>query len=326
MHRSWAVIGVAAALAATVSSALAAADYPVRSIRLVVPYPTGAGTDGSARIVAEALSKRLGQTVIVDNKPGASGTIGSDYVAKSAADGYTLLWTSTDSMTAVPALRGAKMPYRIPEDFSYIGKFCETGMALVVSTKLTVKTVPEFLAYAKANPGKVTYGSSGIGGAPHLGTLLLAKSSDVKLVHVPYKGIAPALTDLLGGQIDFALLTPITVASQLGSDRLRVIGITAPTRHPMIPDAPTVKELGLPQATVTVWYGMFAPPGTPAPVLDRLRRELATVAQSPEVRDKLAAAGLQLTPLMGDAFEKAVVDEYNQWKSIIAAEGIVAEE
>ena len=324
MRKSIAVLGVVGVVAA-MSCATLAADYPVKSIRLVVPYPPGAGTDGSARIVAEALSRRLQQQVVVENKPGASGTIGVDHVVKSAPDGYTLLWTSTDSMTAVPALKGAKVPYRVPDDFSFIGKFCETGMSLVVSTKLPARSVAEFVSYAKANPGKVSYGTSGVGGAPHLATLLLAKYSDVKMTHVPYKGVAPALTDLLGGQIDFALLTPITIVSYLGSDRMRIIGMTAPTRHPMVPDAPTMKEVGLPQATVTVWYGLLAPAKLPPPVLERLRSELEAVAQSAEVRDKLAAAGLQLTPLTGDAFERSVVEELNQWKSIIAAEGIVDE-
>jgi tripartite-type tricarboxylate transporter receptor subunit TctC len=143
---------------------------------------------------------------------------------------------------------------------------------------------------------------------------------------VPYKGIAPAMNDLLGGQIEFALLTPVTIVSHLNSDKIKVLGITSPTRHPMVPNAPTVRELGLPQATVTVWYGMMAPAKTPAPVLERLRQDLEAVAQSPDVRDKLAAAGLELTPVMGAAFEKAVVDEIAQWKSIIAAEGIVADD
>ncbi len=325
MKHSIAVLGIAIAGAA-ISFAALAADYPTRPIRLVVPYPTGAGTDGSARIVAEALSRRLQQQVFVENKPGASGTIGTDLVAKAAPDGYTLLWTSTDSMTAVPALKGAKMPYRVPDDFSFIGKFCETGMSLVVSSKLPVKSVSEFIAYAKANPGRISYGTSGVGSAPHLATLLLAKYSGIQMTHVPYKGVAPALTDLLGGQIDFALLTPITIVSFRNSDRMRVIGITAPTRHPMVPDAPTMNEVGLPQATVTVWYGLLAPAKVPAPILERLRKELEVVAQSAEVREKLAAGGLELTLVTGDAFQKAVVDELNQWKSIIAAEGIVADE
>lgn len=324
MTKAIAIVG--AAVIGVLASLPAFAQYPDRPIKLVVPYPTGAGTDSSARIVAEALSRRLGQQVVVDNKPGASGTIGVDFVAKSAPDGYTILWTSIDSITLVPALKGPRLPYRVPDDLTFIGKFCETGMALVVSSKLPVTTLPEFIAYAKANPGKVNFGTSGVGGAPHLGTLLLAKYSGIKLTHVPYKGIAPAMNDLLGGQIDFALLTPVTIVSHLGSDKLRVLGITAPNRHPMVPNAPTVRELGLAQATVTVWYGMMAPARTPAPILDRLRQDLEAVAQSPEVRDKLAAAGLELTPVMGANFEKSVVDEIAQWKSIIAAEGIVAED
>ncbi|HTQ01028.1 MAG TPA: tripartite tricarboxylate transporter substrate binding protein [Casimicrobiaceae bacterium] len=322
----WKAIVLLAAAVGVATSLPARADYPDHAIRLVVPYPTGAGTDSSARIVADALSRRLGQQVVVDNKPGASGTIGVDYVAKSAPDGYTLLWTSIDSITLVPALKGPKLPYRVPEDLAFIGKFCETGMALVASSKLPVNNLAEFIAYAKANPGKINYGSSGVGGAPHLGTLLLAKYSDIKLTHVPYKGIAPAMNDLLGGQIDFALLTPVTIVPQLGSDKIKVLGITAPARHPMVPNAPTVRELGLAQATVTVWYGMMAPAKTPAPILERLRSELLAVAQSPEVKEKLAAAGLELTPVMGDAFEKAVVDEIAQWRSIIQSEGIVAED
>jgi tripartite-type tricarboxylate transporter receptor subunit TctC len=321
-----AIAVAAVAIAAVSITPVNAADYPDHPIRLVVPYPTGAGTDSSARIVAEALSRRIGQQVVVDNKPGASGTIGVDLVAKSPPDGYTILWTSIDSITLVPALKGPKVPYRVPDDLAFIGKFCETGMALVVSAKLPVNNFEEFIAYARANPGRVNYGTSGVGGAPHLGTLLLAKYTDIKLTHVPYKGIAPAMNDLLGGQIDFALLTPVTIVAHLGSDKIKVLGITAPSRHPMVPNAPTVRELGLPQATVTVWYGMMAPAKTPAPILDRLRQDLEAVAQSPDVRDKLAAAGLQLTPVMGASFEKAVVDEIAQWKSIIAAEGIVAED
>ena len=227
-----AIATIAGALAFAMTGAAVSADYPDRPIKLVVPYPTGAGTDSSARIVAEALSRRLGQQVVVDNKPGASGTIGVDFVAKSPPDGYTILWTSIDSITLVPALKGPKLPYRVPEDLTFIGKFCETGMALVVSSKLPVSTLAEFVAYAKANPGKVNFGTSGVGGAPHLGALLLAKYSDVKLTHVPYKGIAPAMNDLLGGQIDFALLTPVTIVSHLGSDKLRVLGITAPDAAP----------------------------------------------------------------------------------------------
>ena len=296
-------------------------DYPNRPIHLIVPYPPGAGTDGTARIVAEALGQRLGQPIVVENRPGASGSIGTDFVAKSAPDGYTLLWTSTDSMTAVPALRKA-MPYKVPDDFSYIAKVAETGMALVVSAKVPVASIPEFVAYAKEHPGALSYGSSGTGSSPHLATLLLEKYTGIEMTHIPYKGVAPALTDLLGGEIDFALLTPMTIAPFLGSDKMRVIGITAPTRHPMLPDAPTVKEAGVPQATATVWYGLFGPSRLPAPVLDRLRQEIVVVAQMPIVRDKMAAAGLQMSTEVGDEFERSATNEYNQWRAIVKGEGL----
>jgi len=300
-------------------------DYPTRSIRLVVPYPPGAGTDGTARIVAEALGRQLGQSIVVENRPGASGVIGSDYVAKASPDGYTLLWTSTDSMTAVPALRSST-PYKVPDDFTYIAKIAETGMSLVVSSKIPVKTFPEFIAYAKARPGALSFGSSGTGGSPHLATLLFEKYAGIQMVHVPYKGIAAALTDLLGGQIDFALLTPITIVPYMASDKIRVIGISAPVRHPMLPDAPTFKELGIPQATATVWYGLFGPAKMPPKVLDRLQKAIAVVAEQPSVKEKLAASGLQMSVQYGDDFSRAATAEFNQWRTIVKSEGIVVEE
>ena len=313
-------------IAGVSATALAAdADYPVRPIRLIVPYPPGAGTDGTARIVAEALGRRLGQQIVVENKPGASGVIGTDLVAKSPADGYTLLWTSTDSMAAVPALRKT-MPYKVPDDFTYVGKVAETGMALVVKAGVPAKSIPELIAFAKANPAKMSYGSSGTGGLPHLATLLFEKYAGFKMTHVPYKGVAPALTDLLGGQIDFALLTPITIAAHLGSDKMRIIGITAAARHPLLPDAPTVKEAGIPQATATVWYGLFGPRKLPPQVLERLLRELAVVVEMPSVKERMAAAGLQMAPLFGEEFERAATGEYVLWQGIVKAEGITVDE
>lgn len=319
------MLGVVLIAVVATMNAADAQDYPVRPIRLIVPYPPGAGTDGTARIVAEALGRQLGQSIVIENKPGASGVIGTDFVAKSAPDGYTLLWTSTDSMAAVPALR-TKMPYKVPDDFTYIAKMAETGMSLVVSARIPVRSIPEFVAYAKANPGKLSYGSSGAGGLPHLATLLFSKYAGVSMVHIPYKGVAPALTDLLGGQIDFALLTPITIVPFMGSDKMRVIGITAPARHPMLPNAPTVKEEGIPQATATVWYGLFGPAKMPGPLVDRLRKEIAIVAELPGVKEKLAAAGLQMAPLFGDDFARSATSEFTQWQALGKAEGLIIEE
>ncbi|MCC6467434.1 MAG: tripartite tricarboxylate transporter substrate binding protein [Alphaproteobacteria bacterium] len=301
-----------------------AADYPTKPIRLIAPYPPGGGVDLSARLVADSLSAKLGQQVVVENRPGATGTIGSDYVAKSPADGYTLLWTSTDSITIVPALR-PNMAYKVPDDFTFVGKIAETGMSFAVSAKLPVKSISELVAYGKANPGKIRYGSTGVGGSPHLATLMFEKYAGIKMTHIPYKGVAPSLADLLGGHIEFALVTPITIAPYLGSDKIRIIGISAPARHPMLPDAPTVKEAGLPQATSTVWYALFGPAKLPAKVTDRLRKDLAAIAESPELKEKLEKAGLQMSPMMGDAFEKSAVSELKEWKDIGKAENITLE-
>jgi tripartite-type tricarboxylate transporter receptor subunit TctC len=300
-------------------------DYPNKPIRIIVPYPPGAGTDATARLVADALSKQMGQSVVVENKPGASGVIGTDFVSKSPPDGYTLLWTSTDSMSTVPALR-SKIPYKVPGDFTYIAKVADTGMSVAIAPKIPARNIAEFVAYAKANPGKLSYGSSGTGGMPHLATLLFEKYADIKMVHVPYKGIAGAMTDLLGGQLDFVLLTPVTIVPYLNSDKIRVIGITSPTRSPMLPNAPTIKEEGYPQATATVWYGLFGPASLPANVVDRLQKEIAVVAQDPTVRDKMAQAGLQMNVQIGDEFVKSAATEYAQWQALGKSENLQLDE
>ena len=315
------ILGTVLFAVAATAHAAGETDYPVRPIRLIVPYPPGAGTDGTARIVAEALGKQLGQSIVIENKPGASGVIGTDYVAKSPPDGYTLLWTSTDSMAAVPALR-TTMPYKVPDDFTYIAKIAETGMSLVVSTKIPVRSIPEFVAYAKANPGSELR---------QFGRRRLAAPCDaaVREIRGHHDGARPlqrrgAGADRFAGRpIDFALLTPITIVPFMESDKMRVIGITAPARHPMLPNAPTVNEEGFAQATATVWYGLFGPARMPAAVVDRLRKDAAIVAELPVVKEKLAAAGLQMSLLFGDDFARSATGEFSQWQALGKAEGII---
>lgn len=302
-----------------------AADYPTKPICLVVPYPPGGGTDLSARIVADALSQRLGQQVIVENRPGATGTIGSTYALKSRPDGYTLLWNSTDSMIMVPALK-PDIPYKIPDDMTFIAKFAENGMVVAVSAKLPVKSLADFIAYAKANPGKLHFGSTGIGGSPHLATLLFEKHAGISMIHVPYPGIAPCLVDLLAGRIDFALVTPITIAPYINSDKLHILAITSPARHPMLPNTPTLKEVGLPQATATVWYGMLGPSNLPAPVTKKLEAEMLALSKEPALVAKLETAGLQMSPVIGDDFKKSSLAEYEQWKEIAKANNLIITE
>mgnify|MGYP001577763578 CR=1 FL=1 len=296
-------------------------NYPTRSVRIIVPFLPGAGTDLSARIMAEALAPRLGQPVVVENRAGAGGAIGSDYVAKSPADGYTLLWGEAGGVTILPNVKPS-LPYKV-NDFSYIAKFVETGMSYVISSRLPAVSLPEFIAYGKANPGTIRYGSSGVGASPHLATLLFEKNAGLKMTHVPYKGVAAALNDLMGGHIEFLLVTPVTIVPHLGSDKIRVVGISSPSRHPFLPKVPTMKESGLPQATVMTWYGLLGPARIPAPVMERLRKEITAVVESPAIRERLEKIGLQLAPLYGGEFEKSAFEEHRRWKAIAEAERIV---
>ena len=317
-----ALIVFGAMMLAAESAFPAGADsYPTRPIRIIVPFLPGAGTDLSARIMAEAVAPRLGQPVVVENRPGAGGAIGSDFVAKSPADGYTLLWGEAGGVTILPTVKPT-LPYKV-DDFSYIAKFVETGMSYVISSKLPAASLPEFVAYGKANPGKIRYGSSGVGASPHLATLLFEKNAGLKMTHVPYKGVAAALNDLMGGHIEFLLVTPVTIVPHLGSDKIRVIGISSPSRHPFLPGVPTMKEAGLQQATVMTWYGMLGPAKIPASVMERLRTEITSVVESPAIRERLEKIGLQLAPLFGAEFEKSAFDEYRRWKAIAEAERIV---
>ena len=321
----WKAIVLIAAAVGVATSPPARADYPDRAIRLVVPYPAGAGTDSSARIVADALSRRLGQQIVVDNRPGASGTIGVDYVAKSAPDGYTLLWTSIDSITLVPALKGPKLPYRVPEDLAFIGKFCETGMALVASSKLPVSDLGEFIAYAKANPGKVNYGTSGVGGAPHLGTLLLAKYSDIKLTHVPYKGIAPAMAAMLGGETELTFPAVLSGMAHFKSGRLRPLAIAGKSRYPALHDVPTAAEAGLAGFEIDYWYGLFGPAGLPAPIVQQIQRDVAATMTTPEMKESLLAQGSVAIASGPEELDKRVRDELALWTRVVKAGNVKVE-
>lgn len=310
---------VAGAVAGLTPMAGAADRYPDKPIRLIVPYPPGGGTDLSARIMADALARNLGEQVVVQNMPGATGMIGSAYALKSPPDGYTLLWNSTDSIVLLPALRH-DMPYKMPDDITFIGKVAENGMVVAVSAKLPVHSLAEFITYAKARPGRLHFGSTGIGGSPHLATLLLEKNTGIDMVHVPYPGVAPCLLDLLAGRIDFALITPITIAPYIRSDKIRMLAVTSLKRTPMLPDLPTLTELGQPQSTATVWYGLMGPKDIPPAVINRLQAAILTISQETNVVNRLQTAGLQMSPAVGAAFRKQVIGEYTQWRDIAGAE------
>jgi tripartite-type tricarboxylate transporter receptor subunit TctC len=307
---------VAAALAAFVALPATAQEYPkAGAVKIVVPFLPGAGNDLLGRLTAEHLTPRLGQTVIVENKAGAGSAIGIDYVAKSKPDGYNLVWAASDGVTILPAVR-EKMPYRVPDDFSYIARIVQLPFVLAVSPRLPVKTVPELIAYAKANPGKVRYGTSGIGGAPHMGTVLMEKNAGIEMLHVPFAGISAVITALRGDTIDIAMITPPTVKPHTDAGSFRAIATTGRVRHPLFPDTPTLEEAGLANVVVVVWYGILAPAGTPEPVLTRLRNEVADILKDPKVTTRLDALGYQVSYLAGNDFRDYIVQDLEQWRKV----------
>ena len=304
---------VALAAAAAVCTAVAQ-DYPNHPVKIVVPFAPGAGNDTLGRLTAEFLTPRLGQPVVVENKAGAGSQIGIDYVAKSPPDGYNMVWSASDGITILPAVK-PNMPYKVPDDFAFIARIVQIPFVIAVNPDLPIKNMADLIAYAKANPGKLKYGTSGIGGGPHMGSALIEKAAGIEMLHVPYSGVAPAMNALLGKSIDIALVTPPTVKPYTDSGQFRAIATTGSERHPLFPDLPTLTEAGVP-VTVVVWYGVLAPAGTPEPVLAKLRKEIADGLQDPKVKQRLATLGYQVSYLPGDEFKAFVVKDANQWKDV----------
>lgn len=305
-----------AALAAAMSPVVAAQEYPKAGVvKIIVPFLPGAGNDLLGRLTAEHLTPRLGQTVIVENKAGAGSMIGIDFVAKSKPDGYHLIWAASDGISILPAVK-QNMPYKVPDDFAYIARIVQLPFVLAVSPRLPVKSVAELIAYAKANPGKIRYGTSGIGGAPHMGTALMEKNAGIEMLHVPFAGISAVITALRGDTIDIALITPPTVKPHTDSGAFRAIATTGPVRHPLFPDTPTLEEAGLKNVQVVVWYGVLAPAATPEPVLARLRTEIADMLKDPKVTSPLDTLGYQVSYLAGNDFRDYIVADLEQWRKV----------
>jgi tripartite-type tricarboxylate transporter receptor subunit TctC len=290
-------------------------DYPTKPIRLIVGFLPGAGSDVSARIIAQGLGSRLGQPVLVVNRPGAGSMIGVSDVVRSAADGYTLLHVNSDGLTILSALRRA-LPYDVHKDFSFITLIAQIPLVVVVSSNLPVHSMAELISYAKAHPGELHYGSSGVGTAPHLAALLFSKSAGITMSHVPYRGAGGSMSDLFAGRIDLVFLAAPTIAAQASSDKVRLIAVTGAKRSPLFPEVPTMEEVGLPQATMVVWYGLLGPAGLPEDVLERLRRDSLDALNSPEIKERFHKAGFETTPLVGEEFKKFVLGDFEKWKKV----------
>jgi tripartite-type tricarboxylate transporter receptor subunit TctC len=315
----------AAVLALPLAIALPAsgADYPDHAVRVISPFPPGGGVDSVARVITAALSEALGQPFVVENHAGASGRIGTEIAAKATPDGYTLLLGSVGPNAIVPSAYKS-LPYDAVRSFAPIGQIGTTAYVLVVPAKVPVKTLDELIALAKANPDKLTFASTGNLGGPHLAGELLNVMAGIKTVHVAYKGGAPSITALLGGEVTFAFASMPTVAQHVKAGTLRVLAITSATRSPSLPDVPAIAET-LKGYQVLQWYGLLAPAGTPAPIVAKLNAALVKAVGSVKVKESLARVDTDAATTTPQAFAAQIASEVASYRDLIEKAGIQAE-
>jgi tripartite-type tricarboxylate transporter receptor subunit TctC len=319
-----ALLALAPASGAAAQAEKAPSDgYPARPIRIVVPFPPGAGTDIIARMLAQVLGEAWRQTVIVDNRTGAGGTIGSDIVAKASPDGYTLLLGNVSTLALAPSLY-PKLPYVPLRDFAPITLITTSHNVLVTHPSVPANSVKELIALAKARPGQLTYGSAGSGTTSHLGGALFAHMAGVQLVHVPYKGSAPAHVDLLAGQLQLSFSTIVTTLPFIKSGRLKGLAVTSLNRSPLLPHLPTVAET-LPGFEVLVWQGIVAPAAAPRAIIARLNQEIAKSLHGPHMREYLAKQGLEAVGNTPEEFAAFIQSETGKWGKVIRLTGARAE-
>ena len=317
MKRLSTMLCTAAALAAF-SAAAYAQSYPSKPIRMVVPFAAGGPTDVYARSVGQELSRILGQPVIVDNKPGAGGNLGADFVAKSAPDGYNIVLGAVGAF-AVNMTLYPKMPYDVLRDFAPVSLIAIVPMMLVVNPALPVKTPRDLVELAKARPGQLTYGSAGNGTSVHMSTEMFKALTGIDMVHVPYKGVAPAMTDLIGGQLQLMFSDATSAIPHAKSGKFRPVAVTR--RIEVMPEIPTFAELGYAGYDPTVWYGVFAPAGTPRDIVVKLNGAIAKALQAPEVRERLISQGANPVSNSPEEFTVFVRDEIARWGKVVKASG-----
>ena len=314
---AWASLAWAAAMIWPQSAS--SQNYPSQPIRLVVPFAIGGATDILARTIGTRLSERLGQSVVVENKPGAGTTIGNASVAQAAPDGYTLLFAPTPFV--ISQVMYPKLPYDPDKAFTPITLLAISPFILVANPHVDAKTVAELLALAKARSGTFSFASAGNGTVPHLAAEMFRLRTGMDMTHIPYKGGGPAITELVGGQTDLMFATPIEVAPQVQAGRLKVIATTAPKRLPALPEVPTIQESGYPGFEVFAWFGVLAPAGTPRAIVDRLAGEFAKVVEMPDVKEKLAGQSATVLLKPGEEFSAFIAAEKIKWGGVVKASG-----
>lgn len=301
-----------------------AQKYPEKPLRIVVPFSPGGGTDITTRAFSTPLSSVLGQPVLVDNRPGAGGEIGSTFVAKAPPDGYTLLVASTGPMVITPALK-QQMPYEVLRDFAPITQLITQPIWLVVHPSLPVKTVSEFIALAKVRPGELNYGSSGVGNGTHLAAKIFESIARVSMVHVPYKGTAPAVTDLIGGHVQVIFSSISVMLSHINDGKLRPLAVGSEKRMSMLPNVPTMVESGVKGFDASSWYGFFATAGTPRPIVARLSSEVSKILQRDEIVKLLVAEGAAPVGNTPEEFSSHIRTELVKWREAVRAAGVKPE-
>ncbi len=315
-----ALAALAAGMAGLCTPAVAADTFPSHSVRLVIPFPAGGSLDVIGRQIAQKLGEMWGQSVVVENKPGAGGNIGADYVAKSAPDGYTVVMGALSTHAVNPTLY-PKMPYDAVKDFAPISMVAITPNVLVVSAKSPFHSLKDLIAAARADPGKLAFGSGSNGSAGHLAGELFKVETHTDVIHVPYKGSAPATQALLAGDIQFIFDNLASAMAQVKGGSERALAVTTAKRSSLAPDLPTMTEAGLPGFDISTWFGLLAPAGTPPAVIARWNRDLVTILASADMREKLAQQGAEAAPMTPSEFAAFIANEVPKYARIIKASG-----
>ena len=315
-------LGIALVCAAV---AALAQPYPARPVRFIVPFPPGGGVDIVARAMGDKLTPRLGQPIVIDNKPGAGTTIGTDAAAKSAPDGYTLLVGPIGSQAIVHHMYAGKRNFDIQRDFIPVGRIGYGTIAFIVPQSSSAHSVQEFVALARADPGKLTFASSGVGALIHLTGELFQQAAGIKLTHIPYKGTAQILPDILDARVDMALDSLPAYLPQLKSGKLRALAVASRVRSSLFPELPTMAEAGVPGVVSATDYAIYAPAGTPREVIALLNREMTVVLQQADLREKLAAQGIEISPGTSEAVQAELAEEIVKWGRVIRAANLKPE-
>lgn len=311
-------------LAIACASAAAAQDFPSKPIRVVITYPPGGSTDVVGRALAAKLTEGLGQQVVVDNRGGAGGIIGTEIVARAAPDGYTLLLGTSAGMSINPLLH-KKLPYDVERDFAPISLVVVNPQALVAHPGVPASNVQELIKLARAKPGQINYASPGVGSPNHMGMELLKSMTGINVVHVPYKGGGPAMTELLAGQVQLLFNSIPSVLPQVKAARLKALAVGSARRSRAMPEVPTVAESGVPGYEYATWYGLFAPTGTPRPIVAKLNQAVATALKNPDLAKSLAAQGSEPNPTSPDELARFMKAEHGRWSRVVQAAGMKAE-